>query len=106
VGSPKDAPSWLCQHLLLRRSTVDLKYSSIHIKNFRSLGDVELELRNLTVLVGANSSGKTNSLDAISFLQTCVESGSPPAQGRFEKSIKSGSSEDISISRNVELGCE
>src|SRR5262245_2367379 len=38
---------------------------NVHIKNYRSLRDVELKLEPLTVLVGANASGKSNFLRAI-----------------------------------------
>lgn len=38
----------------------------LHIRNFRSLKDVELkDLGNLTILVGRNSSGKSNLLEAL-----------------------------------------
>ena len=40
----------------------------VHIKNFRSLRDVELSLKPLTVLVGPNASGKSNILNALSLL--------------------------------------
>lgn len=37
----------------------------VHIKNFRCLRDVELELEPLTILVGPNASGKSAILDAL-----------------------------------------
>lgn len=37
----------------------------VRIQNFRSLKDVEIELEKLTVLVGANNSGKTSFLKAL-----------------------------------------
>ena len=43
---------------------------SIHIENFRSLRDVTLPLKPLTVLVGPNASGKSNALKALHVLQT------------------------------------
>ncbi|MBK1986476.1 AAA family ATPase [Sphaerospermopsis aphanizomenoides BCCUSP55] len=45
-----------------------LKLISAKIKNFKSLGDVDLNFRDLTILVGANASGKSNSLEALGFL--------------------------------------
>ena len=40
----------------------------IGIKNYRSLGDVDVELGPLTVLVGPNASGKSNFVDALKFI--------------------------------------
>jgi putative ATP-dependent endonuclease of the OLD family len=37
----------------------------VRVSNFRSLGNVELALGDLTVLIGANNSGKTSFLDAM-----------------------------------------
>src|SRR5947208_16599919 len=41
----------------------------VHIKNFKSLKDVTLELGRNNVLVGPNMSGKSNFLDFFKFLQ-------------------------------------
>ena len=46
-----------------------LKLREIHIKNFKSLRDCKLELRNFNVLVGANASGKTNLVDLFLLLR-------------------------------------
>ncbi|MCB0629248.1 MAG: AAA family ATPase [Saprospiraceae bacterium] len=40
----------------------------VGIKNFKSYKNAELKLAPLTVLIGANASGKTNALEAIRFL--------------------------------------
>jgi predicted ATPase len=42
-----------------------------HIKliNFKSFADEQVDLAKLTLLVGANASGKSNLLDAIRFLK-------------------------------------
>ena len=37
----------------------------VHIKNYRSLRNVTLPLKSLTVLVGPNASGKSNTLNAL-----------------------------------------
>ncbi|MYE55123.1 MAG: AAA family ATPase [Chloroflexi bacterium] len=42
---------------------------SIGIKGFKSIRDVEVELRDINVLIGANGSGKSNFLEVFSFLQ-------------------------------------
>ncbi|MDF9408222.1 MAG: recombination protein F [Pelotomaculum sp. PtaB.Bin013] len=49
--------------------------TEIHVKNYRSLGDVTLNLGNLTVLVGPNGSGKSNLIDAIRFVSEALQLG-------------------------------
>lgn len=44
------------------------KVNKIHIAGFRRLQDVEIGMRPLMVLIGANSVGKTSILDAVSLL--------------------------------------
>ena len=44
------------------------RFERIHIQGFRRLRDVELELKPLCVLIGANGSGKTSLLDELSLL--------------------------------------
>src|SRR5689334_20299808 len=42
---------------------------SLRLKNWRSLRDVEINFAPITVFIGANSSGKTNIIDALHFLR-------------------------------------
>ena len=42
---------------------------SIAIKGFKSIREVEVKLRDINVLIGANGSGKSNFLEVFSFLQ-------------------------------------
>ena len=42
---------------------------SISIKGFKSIRDVEVELRDINVLIGANGSGKSNFIEVLEFLQ-------------------------------------
>ena len=42
---------------------------SIHIENFKSLRDVNLQLGALNLFIGANASGKSNFFDAFRVLQ-------------------------------------
>lgn len=39
--------------------------TDVRVSNFRSLANVEVELGDLTVLIGANNAGKTSFLDAM-----------------------------------------
>src|SRR6266496_5601465 len=45
----------------------------LHFKNWRSLRDVTIDnLTPITVFIGANSSGKTNIIDALHFLRSSI----------------------------------
>lgn len=44
------------------------RFENISIKGFRRLQQVDLEMRNLTVMIGANGAGKTSFLDVLSIL--------------------------------------
>jgi predicted ATPase len=47
----------------------------VHVKNFRSLADVDVELGPLTVLVGRNGAGKSAFLDVLRFVRDALWSG-------------------------------
>jgi putative ATP-dependent endonuclease of the OLD family len=47
---------------------VTMRLARVHILNFRCLTDLELEFDDVTVLVGANSTGKSTALDALRWL--------------------------------------
>ncbi|MBM3475005.1 MAG: hypothetical protein FJX75_17220 [Armatimonadetes bacterium] len=49
--------------------------TKVHARNYRSLGDVEVELGPLTVLVGPNGSGKSNFVDVLRFLRDAFAHG-------------------------------
>ena len=46
------------------------KVHTVRIKNFRRLGDLELHMRPLMVMIGANGVGKTTVLDALNLLSS------------------------------------
>src|SRR5436190_12206726 len=50
------------------RKTIMSRFEYLHVRGFRRLHDLELELRPLCVLIGANGSGKTSLLDVFSLL--------------------------------------
>lgn len=65
------------------------KFKEITIEGYRRLHDIQLEMRPLTVMIGANGSGKTSFLDAISIL-------SASANGNLLKTLqKKGGLNDI-----------
>lgn len=43
--------------------------SKIRVSNFRSFGDLEVELGNFNVVIGANASGKSNFVQIFRFLR-------------------------------------
>ena len=50
-------------------------FDRIHVQGFRRLIDLDLELRPLNVLIGANGSGKTSLLDVFSLLAASASGG-------------------------------
>jgi len=51
------------------------RIASLHVKNFRSLADVELPLKAVNVFFGANGSGKSTLLDTLWFVRDCAIRG-------------------------------
>ena len=70
-----------------------LKLISARIKNFKSLGDVNLNFRDLTILVGANASGKSNSLAALGFLNELLMNQTLPPVERMDRILRVGQKE-------------
>lgn len=68
----------------------------IHIKGYKSLVDVEIELQPLCVLFGPNAAGKSNFLDALQLLsripisRTLKEAFEPPYRGKPLESFTFG----------------
>ena len=80
---------------------MSIELVSANIKNFRSLGDLTLTFKDLTILVGCNSSGKSNSLQALSILSFILKLGSPPPAEFMQRSLRFGQNEDITFSITV-----
>ncbi|BAY65750.1 ATPase-like protein [Calothrix brevissima NIES-22] len=57
-----------------------MKLTTAKIQNFKSLVDVELNLRNLTIIVGSNSSGKSNCLESLNFIKNLLVSDALPVE--------------------------
>ncbi len=82
------------------------RFERIHIKGFRRLRDVKLELKPFCVLIGANGSGKTSLLDELSLL-------SASASGKLKDWISDASginanltSDDAARQMSFELSME
>ncbi len=65
-----------------------MKLTSAKIKNFKSLGEVDLTFRDLTIIVGSNSSGKSNSLEALRFFNLLVGADSFPPLELMERYLR------------------
>jgi len=48
------------------------KIREVHIRNYKSIEQAVVRLSDLTVLIGTNGSGKSNFVDALSFVRDCV----------------------------------
>ena len=59
-----------------------MRFSKIHLENWRNFTRVDVPLQQRMFLVGANASGKSNLLDAFRFLRDLVRIG-----GGFEKAV-------------------
>ncbi|WP_081619293.1 AAA family ATPase [Thioalkalivibrio sp. ALE28] len=81
---------------------------SISAENFLSLNDVQVELRDLNVLVGPNAAGKTNLLKVIQFLGDTVRTDLLPAiesHGGFEAlRFRGARSKSTSSSNRIKIG--
>ena len=49
------------------------RFLNLTVRGFRRLAEVDLELRPLTVLIGANGVGKSSLLDALSILASSAQ---------------------------------
>lgn len=73
----------------------------IRVKNFKSFKDLEVELGNLNILIGANASGKSNFVEIFRFLRDIQTSGLDNAislqGGEYLRNINADSSEVLSL---------
>ncbi|RZN35298.1 MAG: ATPase [Methanosarcinales archaeon] len=79
----------------------------IKVSNFKSFGDLDIELGRFNVLIGANASGKSNFLTILRFLKDIVESGLDNAismQGGVDciRNINIGASENLSVELHID----
>src|SRR5580692_8474453 len=76
-----------------------VRFGQLSIQGFRRLNDVRLSLSPLSVMIGANGTGKTSVLDVLSLLASS-------AQGKLSSSISdlSGLANILTYDRAEELG--
>ena len=90
------------------------KIKSIKVRNYRSLGDVNVDLSDLTVLVGANGTGKSNFLDVFRFVGDALTRGLDAALlahdrggiGRLRRYSSKGRPYDVEIDISLEIDGE
>ena len=76
----------------------------IHLKNYRSLRNVTLPLKPLTVLVGPNASGKTNTLNALRLFNSILRIEVPPTSlGFIRERVWAGDADLITCQLHAEI---
>jgi len=66
-----------------RRAANGLRFTRIHLENWRNFGSADVELAQRVFVVGPNASGKSNFLDAFRFLHDIVSVG-----GGLEEAVR------------------
>lgn len=79
------------------------KFNHIHVEGYRRLFSVPLEMRDLTVMIGANGVGKTSFLDVFSLLSASARGQLlEKIGGSLESLLTRSKAQDLSIS--LEMG--
>ncbi len=86
----------------------------VNIRNYRSLGDVTVDLEDLTVFIGENGSGKSNFLDVLRFVRDALQHGLDAALisydrggiGALRRYSAKGKPYDVAISLDLTLNNE
>ena len=82
----------------------------VRLKNYKSIGDCDVELGRFTILVGRNGSGKSNFLDALAFvsdaLNTTVREAAEKRHGMHSVVHRAALAEPGSIVIALEFGWE
>lgn len=75
----------------------------VEITNFLSLRQVILPFKKLTVLVGPNASGKSNSLRALEFLKRMMRAENPPNLENIQNLMWAGQAEYINFKLSTKV---
>lgn len=71
-----------------------MRFTKLHLENWRNFTHVDVALQNRMFLIGANATGKSNLLDVFRFLHDIVRVG-----GGFEKAVEDR--DGVSLLRNI-----
>ncbi len=74
-----------------------MKLRRVRVQNFKTFDDLDLELGDFNVFVGANASGKTNFIHILEFLRDIAVSG-------LENAVSLQG--DVEFLRNINIGAE
>jgi len=80
------------------------KLTRLHIRGFRRLKDVDLEIRPMMVMIGANGVGKTSILEAVSLLSASASgnlSDTLSAQGGVSSVLTRGDAQELTLQASV-----
>ena len=75
----------------------------VHIKNYRSLRNVTLPLKPLTVLVGPNASGKSNVLNALRFIKKTIIDKTLPQVRQIQNFLWVGTATNITFQLDTKV---
>ena len=76
----------------------------IHIENYRSLRNVTLPIKPLTVLVGPNASGKSNTLQALQLFNGILRIETPPTTDDFiQERVWAGGADHITCELHAKV---
>ncbi len=81
-------------------------FESISIKGFRRLQNIDLEMRNLIVMIGANGSGKTSFLDVFSVLASSAKGDlhhTLELKGGLNEILTRGKAQDLEIAISMKV---
>jgi predicted ATPase len=79
-----------------------MRLISAKIKNFKSLENVELNFRDLTIIVGANATGKSNCFKALEFLKELLDRRSFPKAKTIRNKYLRKNNNDLSVEINLQ----
>jgi predicted ATPase len=82
------------------------KFEHISIKGFRRLQNIELEMRDLIVMIGANGSGKTSFLDVLSILAASASGNlqnTLQLKGGLNEILTRGKAQELEIAVSMKI---
>jgi predicted ATPase len=65
----------LSAKIVIREEAYQMTIKTIHVKNFKSFKELQVDLRKFNVLIGANASGKSNFIRVFEFLRDIARHG-------------------------------
>lgn len=82
------------------------RLENISVRGFRRLRQIDLEMRNLIVIIGANGAGKTSFLDVLSTLAASANGklqGTLQSKGGLNEILTRGKTQELSIKVSMEI---